>query len=198
MVDRINGVGSYNNYPLVRGTDKKEEDSAYAKEYGQGLVKDPYENAGVVYEPGRSKKSESSATPREDIPENGVRLDISSLAKESDKKVIEEDLVARAKRIFFEFLDNIKVFVNRLWNGNDASSEVPEELMKGDFRKNAAASGFKTTEERLQELLNKDNRGHLVKNSDLLTYYDRSGHISKVNASDRTRIMEGDAKDIYL
>ena len=97
-----------------------------------------------------------------------------------------------------EVLDNIKVFVNRLWNGNDASSEVPEELMKGDFRKNAAASGFKTTEERLQELLNKDNRGHLVKNSDLLTYYDRSGHISKVNASDRIRIMEGDAKDIYL
>ena len=197
MVDRINGVGNY-SYPLVRGTEKKDEDSTYAKEYGQGLIKDPYENAGVVYEPGRSKAQESVATPKEEVPENGVRLDISSLSKEPEKKVVDEDLMARAKRIFFEFLDNIKVFVNRLWNGNDASSEVPEELMKGDFRKNAAASGFKTTEERLQELLNKDNRGHLVKNSDLLTYYDRSGHISKVNASDRARIIEGDAKDIYL
>ena len=107
-------------------------------------------------------------------------------------------VLGKSKFVSEPFLDNIKVFVNRLWNGNDASSEVPEELMKGDFRKNAAASGFKTTEERLQELLNKDNRGHLVKNSDLLTYYDRSGHISKVNASDRTRIIEGDAKDIYL
>ncbi len=197
MVDRINGIGNY-NYPLVRGTEKKEEDSTYAKEYGQGLIKDPYENAGVVYEPGNSRTNESAAAPKEDIPENGVRLDISSLAKEPKSDVVEEDFVARAKRIFFELLDNVKTFFNALWNGNDAASEVPEELMEGDFRKNAAASGFKTTEERLQELLNKDKRGHLVKNSDLLTYYDRSGHISKVNPSDRARIMEGDYKDIYL
>ncbi len=192
MVDRINGIGNYNNLPPIRSADKKEEESSYAREYGHGIPNDPYGDKGVIYESGTSK------TVKNDEPEGGVRLDLSTAAAEPKSDVVDEDYLAMAKRIFFEFVDRIKGFVNRLWNGNDDTQDVPAELLEGDFRKNAAASGFKTTEERLAELLHNDNRGHLVKNSDLLTYYDRSGRISKVNASDRTRIMEGDYRDIYL
>ena len=192
MVDRINGIGNYNTYPVIKGPAGGEEESDFAREYGQGIINDPYGDKGVVYE------SKSSNPPQKEESESGVVLDLSSAAAEPKSDIIEEDFLAKAKRIFFEFIDRIKEFASGLWNGNDATSEVPEELLQGDFRKNAAASGFKTAEERLQELLNNDNRGHLVKNSDLLTYYDRSGRISPVNASDRTRIMEGDYKDIYL
>ncbi len=192
MVDRINGIGNYNNFPVIRGTNKEDEDSTYAQEYGQAPVKDPYGDKGVIYEPG------TSGSVKEDEPENGVRLDLSSAATEPKRDVVDEDYLAKAKRIFFEFIERVKEFAVNLWNGNEGTEDVPAELLEGDFRKNAAASGFKTTEERLAELLRSDNRGHLVKNSDLLTYYDRSGRISKVNASDRTRIMEGDYKDIYL
>ena len=192
MVDRINGIGNYNTYPVIKGPASGEEESDFAKEYGQGLVSDPYGDKGVIYE------SAAPNEPKKDEPESGVRLDLSSAATAPESDIVEEDFIAKAKRLFFDLIQGIREFASKLWNGNDGTPEVPEELLQGDFRKNAAASGFKTAEERLQELLNNDNRGHLVKNSDLLTYYDRSGRISSVNASDRIRIMEGDYRDIYL
>ncbi|HAP20800.1 MAG TPA: hypothetical protein DCR27_05950 [Lachnospiraceae bacterium] len=41
-------------------------------------------------------------------------------------------------------------------------------------------------------LLTDDGRRTIAKNSTLLTYYDRSGKITQINASDRERILHGD------
>ena len=41
-------------------------------------------------------------------------------------------------------------------------------------------------------LLTDDGKRSVAKNSTLLTYYDRSGQLRQINASDRERILHGD------
>ena len=41
-------------------------------------------------------------------------------------------------------------------------------------------------------LLTDDGRRSVAKNSTLLTYYDKNGKLTQINASDRERILHGD------
>lgn len=46
--------------------------------------------------------------------------------------------------------------------------------------------------EQVISLLTEDGRRTVAKNSSLLTYYDKSGRLTQINASDRERILHGD------
>ena len=46
--------------------------------------------------------------------------------------------------------------------------------------------------EQVINLLTDDGRRTMAKNSTLLTYYDKSGKLTQINASDRERILHGD------
>lgn len=46
--------------------------------------------------------------------------------------------------------------------------------------------------EQVISLLTDDGRRSVAKNSTLLTYYDKNGKLTQINASDRERILHGD------
>ena len=79
---------------------------------------------------------------------------------------------------------------------------------KESFRKDENAStevltGIKTPDinspdyvEQIRTYLDESKEIHYVKNSDLLTYYDRSGKIVKMNGADKKRILKGDGSEL--
>lgn len=198
MVNRVDGVGNY-QYPEVRNVNTKANESTMNMDYGQTSVQNPYEAAGVIYEP---VTGPAQATPKVDEAEElGVRLDLSknSVATVNPDKeaVVEETFGETVKRIFYSAIEAIKSFAKAIWEG-DETEKLSAELTDENLRSQAAEKGFMTAEERLAQLLKEDNRGTLVKNSDLLTYYDRSGHIASMDPSDKSKILNGTGKDIVL
>ena len=103
------------------------------------------------------------------------------------------------------------------WN-SDSSSEVVEVIDKEDDiidetdkvteeAKEAAEEDKSSAEimlpdssspdyvEQIQTYLENSEQTAYVKNSDLLTYYDRNGRIVQLSGSDRNRILNGDKRD---
>lgn len=195
MINKVDGIGNY-RYPEVRNVNVKTSESAMNMDYGQTAVKDPYEGAGVIYEPKTTQTPQPESVKKDDT---GVKLDLSSsttVASTSAKDaVVEESFGASVKRIFYAAIEAVKSFVQNLWEGT--STEITE-VNDENLRSEAVSKGYQTAEERLAELLQQDNRGTLAKNSDLLTYYDRSGHITKMDPSDKSKILTGTSNDIQL
>lgn len=196
MINKVDGIGQY-RYPEVRNVNVKTNESAMNMDYGQTSVKDPYENAGVIYEPQNAPAQQPQKVQTE---ERGVKIELSSNATAVSstapkEAVVEESFGATVKRIFYSAVDAVKSFIQNLWEGSTTENQ---ELNDENLRSEAVTKGYQTAEERLAELLKQDNRGTLAKNSDLLTYYDRSGHIAKMDPSDKSKILTGTSNDIQL
>ena len=73
----------------------------------------------------------------------------------------------------------IKDFFYKIWN--DVPAEEKVEKASQDTRKAPVTA----------EELTKDIK-YVARNSDLVTYYDRSGKLVQPNASDKERILHGD------
>lgn len=112
------------------------------------------------------------------------------------------------------FMQTVKELINRIWNEPQSqdtvqSSDVSPEEAERYTEEYLAAKGLaeKTPVDKdaeIQKYLHDGNldqvislltdNGHktIAKNSNLLTYYDRNGRITKINPSDRERILHGD------
>lgn len=74
---------------------------------------------------------------------------------------------------------------------NEADQKVTEAEQKArdeKIRKNLRSGNL----EQVINLLTDDGKRTIAKNSTLLTYYDKNGRLTQINASDRERILHGD------
>ena len=103
------------------------------------------------------------------------------------------------------FVSVVKETLYRIWNDPPAEGTVEEADRTdeaGDLPKNSSVKERLTEEykreknlsgyEEMMNTVTENGERTLAKNSTLLTYYDRSGKLTQINASDRERILHGD------
>lgn len=151
---------------------------------------------------------------------DGVKLELSGdrEAQEAQKKEGAKAQTASGASFFSvvqSLIAAVKDFFYRVWNdvppepiSEDVTPEEAERYteeyyaMKGispDYAAEQAARDEKIRGhlrsgnlDQVISLLTDDGRRSVAKNSTLLTYYDRSGKLTQINASDRERILHGD------
>lgn len=142
----------------------------------------------------------------------------SEQAGRRSREAEESSLTETVQRFFRGFIDFLKRVFDRVWNDAPApvSEEAEEEIVSSLQQEKDAGqtsvqelSAESEAEERQRELeiqkclasrdmgrmvqlLTEDGQKPPARNSGLLTYYDRTGKIADVNASDRERILHGD------
>lgn len=100
-----------------------------------------------------------------------------------------------------EFFISIQGMVKRFWNDEDIIVESTKDIASdGNIEQSAEQlvvpdPNSKEYVNQIEEYL-EQRQGSYVKNSDLLTYYDRRGNLVKMNGSDRNRILRGDKGEI--
>ena len=208
MVNRVDGVRRY-PYPdtnsIKTGASATSGQSSSSSSFSSFNLEalDAQLKGGVIYEPsGADKVKQTESRPINNASDLGSRT---ARAATASGAVVEESFVAGIRRVLHEVVATIKDFAKKIWEGNEGASTTREEEREPEPAV-ATATAFNANsiiknqeaEDRLVQMLANDNRGHLVKNSDLLTYYDRSGKITKVDPSDRTKIISGIYDDIYL
>lgn len=75
-----------------------------------------------------------------------------------------------------------------------ASTEAPEEILSGRVEKDKEIQKYLRSGnvEQVISLLTENGHKTMAKNSSLLTYYDRTGRLTSLSASDQERILHGD------
>lgn len=171
-------------------------------------------------EKGEDKKLHEK--PGVDIRKQGVRLELSgkgTQGNEAEEKAVQRGEAADVRSgslvsFFKSLLQSVRDFLYQIWNespeGTVISEDVtPEEAerytqeyykLKGiDPQEQEAERDEKIRKqlrsgnlEQVINLLTDDGRRTMAKNSTLLTYYDKSGKLTQLNASDRERILHGD------
>ncbi len=208
-LDRIDGLGSYDrtsgsNNKKVQGREGAEDTTSFT------LLKD--EAQGVIYEPGRPEQTrpKTLAEVNEEIAKEEAaaaranlhsRFDGPGVAVELSTDGIQKQEQTRAPSILDIFRDAFRAigaFFSGIWNGGAeaearARQQAVEETAEADDAETADLDRDNSPEAAVAFLADYGG-GHLAKNSDLLTQYDRSGHIISLDPSDKRRILQGEGR----
>lgn len=171
-------------------------------------------------EKGEDKKLHEK--PGVDIRKQGVRLELSGKGmqgSEAEEGAVSGDKTADARpgsvvSFFRGLLQSVRDFLYQIWNEPSSETVISEDVtpeeaerytqeyykIKGiDPQEQEAERDEKIRRqlrsgnlEQVMSLLTDDGRRTMAKNSTLLTYYDKSGKLTQLNASDRERILHGD------
>lgn len=222
MVDKINGQ-KYYEYEKINQTKKKTVDTLDFQMdlERQGVI---YEKSE---EKKKSSKVESKQDPvktTEKKMSSGVKVEISNQGREKaegeQEKINFSEQIRKYAIIAVNFL---KSLWDKIWNEPEKQTHaefpaVLEESMEQAEEKtgeylSVEAGSFEQpvyTQEEIRAIFRRGNRKeienflsdngqrHLVKNSDLLTQYDKTGMIVGVNRSDKELILHGDKNKIKL
>lgn len=184
--------------------DRQKEQTAPEKKEEKGEDKKLHEKPGV------------------DIRKQGVRLELSgkgTQGNEAEEKAVQRDEAADTQSgslisFFKSLLQSVRDFLYQIWNEPSTETVISEDVtpeeaerytqeyykLKGiDPQEQEAERDEKIRKqlrsgnlEQVISLLTDDGRRTMAKNSTLLTYYDKSGKLTQLNASDRERILHGD------
>lgn len=178
--------------PGASDTDKKETDVEEQRiriaPGGSELKRD-----GVVVQLSNSASRQKSA--------EDTKADASQAFSFLDIRSLLEKLQHWANR----FVSVVKETFYRIWNDPPAEGTVEEvdkadetgdlskdfsgkERLTEEYKREKNLSGY----EQMMNTVTENGERTLAKNSTLLTYYDRSGKLTQINASDRERILHGD------
>lgn len=171
-------------------------------------------------EKGEDKKLHEK--PGVDIRKHGVRLELSGKGmqgSEAEEGAVSGDKTTDARpgsvvSFFRSLLQSVRDFLYQIWNEPSSETVISEDVtpeeaerytqeyykIKGiDPEEQEAERDEKIRRqlrsgnlEQVMSLLTDDGRRTMAKNSTLLTYYDKSGKLTQLNASDRERILHGD------
>ena len=171
-------------------------------------------------EKGEDKKLHEK--PGVDIRKQGVRLELSGKGmqgSEAEEGTVSGDKTTDARpgsvvSFFRSLLQSVRDFLYQIWNEPSSEAVISEDVtpeeaerytqeyykIKGiDPEEQEAERDEKIRRqlrsgnlEQVMNLLTDDGRRTMAKNSTLLTYYDKSGKLTQLNASDRERILHGD------
>lgn len=146
-----------------------------------------YRSPETLKEKDKKDSQETKETVSGTAREEGVRLELSGQRNVSAadsrsltgaaKPVLQTSLGIRD--FFHQTVSAIKDFFYKIWN--DVPTEEKVENASPDMGKAPVTA----------EELTKDIK-YVARNSDLVTYYDRSGKLVQPNASDKERILHGD------
>ena len=215
-LDRIDGLGLYDrtsgsNNKKVQSREGSEDTASFT------LLKD--EAQGVIYEPGRPEEErpktlsqvneeiarEEAAAARANLhsrfdgPGVAVELSTDGFDRQTQEKPASIlDIIKDAFRA-------IGAFFSGIWNGGTEAEAAKRKAAAEADRTSGDETGDMT--QYTASALERDNSpeaavafladyggGHLAKNSDLLTQYDRSGHIISLDPSDKRRILQGEGR----
>ena len=170
-------------------------------------------------EKGEDKKLHEK--PGVDIRKQGVRLELSG-KEESGEQTEKRDVRANGNTpmsgslltLFNDLFQSVKDFLYKLWNEPSEETVISEDVtpeeaeryteeyyaLKGIDPKVREAERDEKIRKQLRSgnleqvisLLTDDGRRTMAKNSTLLTYYDKSGKLTQLSASDKERILHGD------
>ena len=170
-------------------------------------------------EKGEDKKLHEK--PGVDIRKQGVRLELSG-KEESGERTEKRDVRANGNTpmsgslltLFKDLFQSVKDFLYKLWNEPSEETVISEDVtpeeaeryteeyyaLKGIDPKVREAERDEKIRKQLRSgnleqvisLLTDDGRRTMAKNSTLLTYYDKSGKLTQLSASDKERILHGD------
>ena len=183
--------------------DRQKEQAVPEKKEEKGEDKKPHEKPGV------------------DIRKQGVRLELSG-KEESGEQTEKRDVRANGNTpmsgslltLFKDLFQSVKDFLYKLWNEPSEETVISEDVtpeeaeryteeyyaLKGIDPKVREAERDEKIRKQLRSgnleqvisLLTDDGRRTMAKNSTLLTYYDKSGKLTQLSASDKERILHGD------
>lgn len=184
--------------------DRQKEQTAPEKKEEKGEDKKLHEKPGV------------------DIRKQGVRLELSgkgTQGNEVEEKAVQRDEAADTRSgslisFFKSLLQSVRDFLYQIWNEPSTETVISEDVtpeeaerytqeyykIKGIDPQEQEAERDERIRKQLRSgnleqvisLLTDDGRRTMAKNSTLLTYYDKSGKLTQLNASDRERILHGD------
>ncbi len=170
-------------------------------------------------EKGEDKKLHEK--PGVDIRKQGVRLELSG-KEEGGEQTEKRDVRANGNTpmsgslltLFKDLFQSVKDFLYKLWNEPSEETVISEDVtpeeaeryteeyyaLKGIDPKVREAERDEKIRKQLRSgnleqvisLLTDDGRRTMAKNSTLLTYYDKSGKLTQLSASDKERILHGD------
>ena len=170
-------------------------------------------------EKGEDKKLHEK--PGVDIRKQGVRLELSG-KEESGEQTEKRDVRANGNTpmsgslltLFKDLFQSVKDLLYKLWNEPPEETVISEDVtpeeaeryteeyyaLKGIDPKVREAERDEKIRKQLRSgnleqvisLLTDDGRRTMAKNSTLLTYYDKSGKLTQLSASDKERILHGD------
>ena len=170
-------------------------------------------------EKGEDKKLHEK--PGVDIRKQGVRLELSG-KEESGEQTEKRDVRANGNTpmsgslltLLKDLFQSVKDFLCKLWNEPSEETVISEDVtpeeaeryteeyyaLKGIDPKVREAERDEKIRKQLRSgnleqvisLLTDDGRRTMAKNSTLLTYYDKSGKLTQLSASDKERILHGD------
>lgn len=163
----------------AKESEKKETDGVVMELSGKPMGQ--YGNAAS-----QGKKENQLYTPSEEI----------SIA---DTVAGVKGFLEKVTKSFARFFQSVRETIVNFWNsdseGISAQTENGNRVQSvvGVIEKNEDREKTEREEEKTGDFT---RSGTAVKNSDLLTYYDRRGQFVKLSGSDRNRILRGDRNEI--
>lgn len=214
MINKVNGNESYDYTKLKMpdAADKTGDSEQFSLAY-----KRAQEEAEEKDKSDKAEKSEISGSGiQRTVMQSGVKLELSGASQKVDNADSESmqqtsssvrGLVGTVRLWIASFIQSAKDLLYRIWNDPVPPEDVisQEEMLLQDevTETDEPVSEAKRNEE-IQKLLRSGDMEQVIslvtengqktmaKNSTLLTYYDRSGKITPLSASDQERILHGD------
>lgn len=210
VIDRINGLGPIESQTIDNSRRVKAQEGPEAG----GFSLPNQEDEGVIYEPSTQStttRPKTMAQVKQEIAEEeaeaaranlhsrfdgpGVAVELSGTGVRAATKA-KEQAQSSILDIFRDTWNSIKNFFVNFWAGTEAQETdtvgVEDSIPTSDTVLDN--NTLKNDPETIASFMVDYGGRHLAKNSDLLTQYDKRGHITSPNASDRKRILQGEGK----
>lgn len=220
MIDKINGQKIY-EYEKINRAKRKSVDSPefHLDAEKQGVI---YERSDEKKKGSRVETKQEASKASGEKYSSGVRVEVSRDAKgREERKKASVDFSAQFRVFAEKAVTFLKALWDKIWNEpkEEQFPEILEERMaqaeEGDgqyllpvveesiapptyTRDEIRAMFRRGNREEIENFLSENGRRHLVKNSDLLTQYDKTGAIVGINRADKEIILHGDKNQIKL
>ena len=196
MIDPVNNRGYYEYSKINTNIENQwENGEKFSLDYEKKDESDEKAKAlkdkGVVVELSENGPQRESMSNQEKQPDSGEEITLEQTVTSVRK------LFLGVADFFSQLFKKVGATLLAFWNSDSAQAEeLPQENeMQTNLTEDAAVEqtediSHKSLEE-IQAYLESGTK-HYVKNSDLLTYYDRSGKFVQLNGADKERILKGE------
>ena len=214
MINKVNGNESYDYTKLKMpdAADKTGDGEQFSLAYKRAQEEAEEKDKGDKTE----KSGLSDSGGQRAVMQGGVRLELSGVNNKVDNTDREsmqqtpssvQGLVDTVRAWIVSFIQLAKDLLYRIWNDPVPSEDVisqEEMLLQDEVTETDEPESEAKKNEEIQKLLRSGDMEQVIslvtengqktmaKNSTLLTYYDRSGKITPLSASDQERILHGD------
>ena len=223
MIDKVHGQ-KYFEYEKINQAKRKSVDSPefHLDAEKQGVIYERHEekkkSARVEQEQEMSKASGEKMS-------SSVKVELSRQGKErAEREKARTDFSAQLRKFAETAVAFLKSLWDKIWNEPQKEEQeqfpeileermaqageesgqyllpvVEESIARPAYTKDEIRAIFRRGDRReIEDFLSENGRRHLVKNSDLLTQYDKTGAIVGINRADKEIILHGDKNQIKL